>query len=80
MTKFIYDNKPYHTPNLEKKLKKMGITIDDIKIVEEEKAIEPIDNSIKKYEFFNPNNGYTRTSIYPELTEKQIKEGWIKKN
>jgi hypothetical protein len=76
----MYNGKPYTTPNLEKKLKKMGISINDVDIIEEPKVSDPIDTSIKAYYFINTKNGYTRTSIYPELTEEQIKEGWIKKN
>lgn len=42
-TTFKYNNKVYTTPNLEKKLKRMKLSIDDIEI---------IDNPIKK----SPNN------------------------
>ena len=44
--KFIYNNRIYNPVNLEKKLKKMGITINDIEIIPEEKKV---DNSVEDY-------------------------------
>ena len=38
--KFIYNGRIYNPSNLEKKLKKMGITINDIEIIPEEKKKE----------------------------------------
>lgn len=37
MVKFKYNGQIYAPSNLEKKLKKMGITIDDIELIEEDK-------------------------------------------
>ena len=34
--KFKYDNKIYETPNLEKKLKRMKLSLEDIEIIQEE--------------------------------------------
>lgn len=65
--KFIYNNRVYNPVNLDKKLKKLGITIKDIQILEESKVIEEIDNSIQKYYFKNSNTGETIVSIYPSL-------------
>ena len=65
--KFIYNNKIYNPVNLDKKLKKLGITIKDIQILEESKEIEEIDTSIQKYYFKNSNTGETVVSIYPSL-------------
>ena len=65
--KFIYNNRIYNPVNLDKKLKKLGITIKDIQILEESKVIEEIDNSIQKYYFKNSNTGETIVSIYPSL-------------
>lgn len=65
--KFTYNNRIYNPVNLDKKLKKLGITIKDIQILEESKVIEEIDNSIQKYYFKNNNTGETIVSIYPSL-------------
>ena len=40
ITEFIYDNKTYFTSKLDKKLKKLHITKDDIEIVREFEEIE----------------------------------------
>lgn len=40
--KFIYNGRIYNPSNLEKKLKKMGITINDIEVIPEEKKEENI--------------------------------------
>ena len=65
--KFIFNNKIYNPVNLEKKLKKLGITLKDIQIIEDNKIIDEIDVSIKKYYFKNTITGETITSIYPSL-------------
>ena len=65
--KFIFNNKIYNPVNLEKKLKKLGITLKDIQIIEDNKIIDEIDTSIQKYYFKNTITGETITSIYPSL-------------
>ena len=65
--KFIFNNKIYNPVNLEKKLKKIGITLKDIQIIEDNKIIDEIDVSIKKYYFKNTITGETIVSIYPSL-------------
>ena len=65
--KFIFNNKIYNPVNLEKKLKKLGITLKDIQIIEDNKIIDEIDTSIQKYYFKNTLTGETITSIYPSL-------------
>ena len=65
--KFIFNNKIYNPVNLEKKLKKLGITLKDIQIIEDNKIIDEIDTSVKKYYFKNTITGETITSIYPSL-------------
>ena len=65
--KFIFNNKIYNPVNLEKKLKKLGITLKDIQIIEDNKIIDEIDTSIQKYYFKNILTGETITSIYPSL-------------
>ena len=63
MTKFIYNGRIYNPVNLEKKLKKMGISINDIEIIPKEE--EPIEMSdIKLYHFKNEITGEVITSMY----------------
>lgn len=64
--KFKYNGRIYNPVNLEKKLKKMGITVNDIEFIPEEKEPEEYDN-IKLYYFKNIVNGHTMTSIYDNL-------------
>ena len=65
--KFIFNNKIYNPVNLEKKLKKLGITLKDIQIIEDNKIIDEIDTSVQKYYFKNTITGETIISIYPSL-------------
>lgn len=66
MTKFTYNGRIYNPVNLEKKLKKMGITRNDIEIIpDKEEVIEM--NDVKLYYFKNKVNGHTITSIYDNL-------------
>ena len=65
--KFIFNNKIYNPVNLEKKLKKLGITLKDIQIIEDNKIIDEIDTSVKKYYFKNTITGETIVSVYPSL-------------
>lgn len=65
--KFIFNNKIYNPVNLEKKLKKLGITLEDIQIIEDNKIIDEIDTSVKKYYFKNTITGETIVSVYPSL-------------
>lgn len=73
MTKFTYNGKIYNPVNLEKKLRKMGITINDIDIIPEKEKIIEYDTSIIKHHFKLPN-GYTITSIYDNLNHLNISE------
>ncbi len=73
MTKFLYNKEIYTSFNLKKALKKLGITIEDITILPEEKEEDCIDSSIKKHHFKLPN-GYTITSIYNNLNHLNISE------
>lgn len=73
MTKFTYNGRIYNPVNLEKKLKKIGISINDIEIIPEKE--EPIETSdIKLYHFKNEVSGETITSIYNNLNHL---EGYI---
>ena len=75
---FKYNNKIYETPNLEKKLKRMRLTLDDIEILNES-IIKKVsneddkDNGITKHHFRLPN-GYTITSIYDNLKYLNIND------
>ncbi len=75
---FKYNNKIYETPNLEKKLKRMRLTLDDIEILNEPIAKkvsneDDKDNGIIKHHFRLPN-GYTITSIYDNLKYLNIND------
>lgn len=80
MVYFKYKDKVYETPNIEKKLRRMKISINDIQILDISKPkskkqiyfedTEP-DNSIIKHHFKLPN-GYTITSIYDNLNHLNI--------
>lgn len=64
--KFKYKDRIYNPSNLEKKLKKLGITINDVEIIPENKPIVEMDDTVKYY-FKNKKTGYTITSIYNNL-------------
>ena len=65
--KFMYNGRIYNPVNVEKKLKKMGITMDDIEIIPEEvKKIEEVDDTVT-YLFIDKNNGKKIISIYDRL-------------
>lgn len=71
---FKYKNKIISTPNLEKKLKRMKLSLKDIEIIEEEKKIIlDEDNEVIKYYFINKDNGYRICSIYPECPDGYVK-------
>ena len=65
--KFMYNGRIYNPVNVEKKLKKMGITINDIEIIPEEiKEVKYEDDTIT-YLFIDKNNGKKIISIYDNL-------------
>lgn len=66
--KFIYNGRIYNPVNVEKKLKKMGISMDDIEIIKETPLIEP-PSDVKLFYYYNPNTGYSITSIYDNVNE-----------
>lgn len=73
MITFKYNNKVYEVPNLEKKLKRMKLTINDIEIIDSpiKKEIHSEDNGIVKHHF-KLSNGFTVTSIYNNLNDLGI--------
>ena len=81
MVRFKYNDKEYETPNLEKKLRRMKISKEDIELLlpsKKEKEKEEKDEVIK-YHFRNIKTGYTITTIYPDLKNYNVNESdWIK--
>ena len=71
---FKYKDKIYTTTNLENKLNKLGIGIQDIEILKkQDNSIGELDNTIQKYYFKNRYTGETIVSIYNNLQNlKQI--------
>lgn len=68
--KFMYKGRVYNPVNVEKKLKKMGITINDIDIIKEELVEEPsFVSDIRLFYYYNPTTGYSITSIYDNVNE-----------
>lgn len=69
--RFKYNGIIYYPKNSEKKLKQLGITWDDVEIID-----NPIVEKKEEYEdphrlhyFINPDTKYSITSIYSECTE-----------
>ena len=68
--KFKYNGIVYYPKDLNKKLRQLGININDVEIIdkkEQKEQKEEIDTSIKKYYFKNVKTGETIVSIYPDL-------------
>ena len=70
--KFKYNGKIYNPINLEKKLKKLGITIDDIELIEELKNTNENTYTNNSTLYYFKKDDYVRCSIYPE------ENGWEK--
>ena len=67
--KFMYNGRIYNPVNVEKKLKKMGITMDDIEIIPEEiKEVKYEDDTITHL-FIDEVNGKRIVSIYDNLDD-----------
>lgn len=67
--KFMYNGRIYNPVNVEKKLKKMGITMDDIEIIPEEiKEVKYEDDTIT-YLFIDRINDKRIVSIYDNLDD-----------
>lgn len=65
--KFTYKGQIYNPVNVEKKLKKLGITINDIEIIPEEKKEELEKREQTLHYFYNNKTGETIISIYDTL-------------
>ncbi|MGN0966416.1 MAG: hypothetical protein ACI4OP_02340 [Candidatus Coprovivens sp.] len=66
--KFMYNGRIYNPVNVEKKLKKMGITMDDIEIIPVKEEVIEYDD-IKTYKFINKNTSKYIVSIYDNLDD-----------
>lgn len=66
--KFIYNGRIYNPVNVEKKLKKMGITINDIEIIPIKEEVIEYDDA-KLYEFVNKKTGERIISIRDNLND-----------
>lgn len=75
MTIFKYNNKIYETPNLEKKLKRMKISINEIEIIDkkEVKKEEQIEDNVELFYYINPITKYKICSIYDKIPDGYIK-------
>jgi hypothetical protein len=64
---FIYNRKLYQPKNPEKKLKQLGITWDDVEIVNNKsnEIKEEYEDPNRLYYFINPKTGWSITSINP---------------
>lgn len=67
MQKFKYNGKIYAPADFERKLKALGITANDVELINEDKPKEYIE--VKTYTFINKKNGHTIKSIYPNLED-----------
>ena len=67
--KFKYNGRIYNPVNVEKKLKKMGITMDDIEIIPEEIKEVTYDDDTITYLFIDKINGKRIVSIYDNLDD-----------
>lgn len=64
----MYNGKLYNPKNPEKKLKQLGITWDDVEIIEQTKKEEQIEyENTRLYTFKNNKTGETILSIYDNL-------------
>lgn len=67
--KFMYNGRIYNPVNVEKKLKKMGITMDDIEIIPEEIKEVKYENDTITYLFIDRVNDKRIVSIYDNLDD-----------
>lgn len=63
MITFEYDGKIYKPSNLEKKLKKLGITINDVKIIDDTQTNAEKEREERKSQNFSTSNEY-KVDVY----------------
>ena len=71
--KFKYKNQIIETPNIEKKLKRMGLKIEDVEIIKEEEKVtinEELKSDRPLYYFKHPDEDIIHCSIYPDFIER----------
>ena len=68
---FKYNGKIWNPKNPEKKLKQLGITWDDVEIIEEQKKEKKIEyeDPNRLYYYINKKTGWTLSSIYSSIEE-----------
>lgn len=65
----MYNNRLYKVQHLKNKLKKLGITEQDIEIIPEKKQSIEYEDPNRLYYFINKQTGYSITSIYPYVND-----------
>lgn len=75
---FKYNGKIWNPKNPEKKLKQLGITWDDVEIINNEEVKEEVIEyqNPKLYVFKNKDTGYTIESIYDNLDHLKDVDGY----
>ena len=72
---FKYKDKIYTTADLDNKLGKLGIRLEDVEILKKQDcSIGEVSNSVTKHRFYNKKTGYTLVSIYDNLDHLQAVE------
>lgn len=68
---FKYNGKIWNPKNPEKKLKQLGITWDDVEIIEDKPIKQEIEyeDPNRLFYFINKETGYSITSIYPHVND-----------
>lgn len=74
MKSFKYNGKIWNPKNPEKKLKQLGITWDNVEIIEEQKKEKEIEyeDPNRLYYFINKKTGETISSIYSSIGEMKV--------
>lgn len=78
--KFKYNNKIYETPNLEKKLKRMKLSLEDIEMINEDvqqEQSEECEIGGKELRYFLHPNGI-RTECYIPIGQNPTALDWFK--
>ena len=79
MTKFLYNGQVYAPANLEKKLKKLGITLNDIEIIpDEQKEQKQIFPEQRPYTHTYRVNVNTVLCAYSQEDLDRLKQNYIK--